>query len=232
MSKAKEIHDRVYQIGGSSMSDGMDCSVYMVVAGNDDIILIDAGAGPSFPKLLRHIERAGFEPKRVRYLVLTHGHIDHIGGAPEFIEHCNCKVIAHEGDLDAIEGHNTLKTAADWYGIDLKPVKVDDVIRADRGEEVRTYGDLELHFMHTPGHTPGSMVVYVDIAGKRVLFGQDIHGPFDVAFDSDVKEWRMSMERLLTLEADILCEGHFGVYHGKEKVREFIQGYLDRMRMP
>jgi glyoxylase-like metal-dependent hydrolase (beta-lactamase superfamily II) len=225
MGKAKLIHERVYQIGGSSISDGSDCSIYMIVTDNNDLILIDAGTGPSFPRLLRIIEKAGFEPKFIRLLVLTHGHIDHIGGAPDFIDFCKCKVVAHEGDLDAIEGRNMKKTAAEWYGVDFQPVKVDDVIKGE--EETRTLGDIELHFLHTPGHTPGSMVVYVDIEGKRVLFGQDIHGPFDPAFDSDIGDWRKSMKKLLALDADILCEGHFGVYKGKDRVKNFINGYLE-----
>src|SRR5512136_2244830 len=49
-----------------------------------------------------------------------------------------------------------------------------------------------------------------DRDGKRVLFGQDIHGPFEESFGSDLTAWRKSMEILLGLKADILCEGHFG----------------------
>jgi len=66
-----------------------------------------------------------------------------------------------------------------------------------------------------------------EFAGKRVLFGQDIHGPFNQAFGSDIEAWKMSMQMLLSLDADILCEGHFGIYQPKNKVRDYIERYLE-----
>ena len=38
--------------------------------------------------------------------------------------------------------------------------------------------------------------------------------------------WRESMNKLLALNADILCEGHFGIYDGKDKVRRYIESYV------
>ncbi|MEQ8164334.1 MAG: Zn-dependent hydrolase, partial [Smithellaceae bacterium] len=60
-----------------------------------------------------------------------------------------------------------------------------------------------------------------------VLFGQDIHGPFHKSFGSNIEDWKKSMHLLLGLEADILCEGHFGIYQPKRKVREYIENYLE-----
>ena len=57
-----------------------------------------------------------------------------------------------------------------------------------------------------PRTYPGSIAVYVDIGGQRVLFGQDIHGPFMKEWGSDLAQWKQSM-KLLALNADILCEG-------------------------
>ncbi|NLN88481.1 MAG: Zn-dependent hydrolase, partial [Syntrophomonadaceae bacterium] len=65
-------------------------------------------------------------------------------------------------------------------------------------------------------------------AGQRVLFGQDIHGPFNEEWGSDMQQWRKSMQTLLDLEADILCEGHFGVYQPAKAVKKYIEGYLQR----
>jgi glyoxylase-like metal-dependent hydrolase (beta-lactamase superfamily II) len=68
----------------------------------------------------------------------------------------------------------------------------------------------------------------VDRPEGRVLFGQDIHGPFTKEFRSDIGQWRSSMHRLLELGADILCEGHFGIYKPRQRVERYIRGYLDQ----
>jgi hypothetical protein len=72
------------------------------------------------------------------------------------------------------------------------------------------------------------MSVYCDISNTRVLFGQDIHGPFDEGFGSDINAWKVSMAKLLALDADILCEGHYGIFRGEERVKEYINSYLDQ----
>ncbi|MEM2869302.1 MAG: MBL fold metallo-hydrolase [Thermoplasmata archaeon] len=216
------IGGRICVVGGPELTDPRDCMVYLLSIQGEQL-LIDAGAGPSAPAILKNIERAS--PGAVlRTLVLTHGHIDHVGGAAEIKRRTGCRIVAHELDMDAIQGRNPSKSAEGWYGIRLEPVGVDDILRSE--EERRIVGGVELHLLHTPGHTPGSIVVWADIEGKKVLFGQDIHGPFDPDFGSDIDEWRRSMSRVLALEADILCEGHFGVFEGKERVKRFIEGYL------
>jgi len=82
--------------------------------------------------------------------------------------------------------------------------------------------------LQTPGHTPGSLSAYVRIGRKKILFGQDIHGPFHPDFLSDIEEWSRSMHKLLNLEPDILCEGHFGVISPASQVRSYINSYLQQ----
>jgi glyoxylase-like metal-dependent hydrolase (beta-lactamase superfamily II) len=59
-----------------------------------------------------------------------------------------------------------------------------------------------------------------------VLFGQDVHGPFAPAFGSDLAQWRNSMLRLLELQADVLAEGHYGVFRPAAEVSAFIREQL------
>ena len=131
----------------------------------------------------------------------------------------------HRRDAEAVERGDIIMTAAYWYGVQCLPLTVDVLI--DEEEKHFAFGAHEIVCLHTPGHTPGSLSVYVDTAGRRVLFGQDIHGPFMKEFGSDLKAWATSMKKLLTLEADVLCEGHFGVYQPRERVQEYIEQYLD-----
>ena len=224
MSKAKSICDRVYAVGGSDLSAPEDAYVYIIDAGSE-LVMIDAGVGYGKKRIEENIRSMGWQPAQIWHIVATHCHIDHIGGLYAWKEQYGPKIIAHEMDRAGIEGENDLLTAASMYGVSYKPVKVDMLLRGE--EESMLLGDLEFHFLHTPGHTPGSISVYIDTKDGRVLFGQDIHGPFSDSWNSDLGHWRQSMKKLLDLKADVLCEGHAGVYRG-EKVGGYIRGYLKR----
>ena len=224
MSKAKEICDRVYAVGGYGLSGPEDCCVYLVDAGRE-LVLIDSGAGLSMDRIEENIRSAGFEPAQLLHIIATHCHIDHIGGLATLVKRYGSKIIAHELDRAGIEGENDELTAASMYGIEYQPVKIDILIKGEA--EKLQLGDLEFDFIHTPGHTPGSISPYIDTKDGRVLFGQDIHGPFSPSWGSDLIQWRKSMEKLLALKADVLCEGHAGVYKGN-KVEKYIESYLDR----
>lgn len=221
---SEEIISGVYLIGGSDITSPEDAAVFLIDF-KKTLVMIDAGAGGSFSQLVRNIEMLGFDPADLSFLILTHCHIDHIGSAPFFRKQYGTKIVIHERDAEALEKGDLFKTAANWYGTTFPPMSVDRKLSGT--EEVLDFGDEALHCLHTPGHTPGSMSVYLDRAGRRVLFGQDIHGPFHKAFGSDIEQWKKSMRKLLDLDADILCEGHFGIFQPKERVRSYIERYLE-----
>jgi glyoxylase-like metal-dependent hydrolase (beta-lactamase superfamily II) len=224
MSRAKSICDRVYAVGGSELSASEDAYVYVVDAGSE-LVMIDAGVGYGMKRIEENIRSMGWQPAQVWHIIATHCHIDHIGGLYAWTEQYGPKIIAHELDRAGIEGQNDRLTAAGMYGVAYKPVKVDLLLKSE--QETMRLGDLDFHFIHTPGHTPGSICVYIDTKDGRVLFGQDIHGPFSDSWGSDLGQWRGSMKKLLQLKADVLCEGHAGIYRS-EKVGKYIEGYLKR----
>ena len=184
MGKAEKIVEGVWLVGGPNISMSEDATVF-VIDFSGELIMIDTGAGRSARTLVRNIESAGLDPKKISTVILTHCHIDHIGAAPYFRENFGCKLAAHELDARAIEEGDPIMTAANWYETDFPPTPVDIIFKGDH--EILQFGAEELHLLHTPGHTPGSMSIYLDRGGKRVLFGQDIHGPFLPSFKSDVE---------------------------------------------
>ena len=222
--KTEEIAEGVYLIGGPNVTRPEDAAVYLVDFG-DELVMIDSGAGNSSSQLDRNIEMLGLKPSKLTQIILTHCHIDHIGSATYFREKYKSEIVIHELDARALETGDSMKTAANWYGTTFPPTRVDRKLKG--AHEILNFGQEDLHCLHTPGHTPGSISVYLDRAGQRILFGQDIHGPFNRAFDSDIAAWRKSMNVLLLQEADILCEGHFGIYQPKNKVRDYIERYLE-----
>jgi glyoxylase-like metal-dependent hydrolase (beta-lactamase superfamily II) len=223
MGKAEMIAEGVCLIGGPNISRSDDATVF-IIDFNGELVMIDSGAGGSSRILQNNMEAAGLDPKAISTLILTHCHIDHIGSAPDFREQFGCRIIMHELDADAVEEGDPIRTAANWYETTFPPTRIDRRLTGDH--EILCFGEQELHCLHTPGHTPGSMSIYLDRGGKRVLFGQDIHGPFMSTFQSNIEDWKKSMEILIALQADILCEGHFGIFQPKDKVEQYIRKYL------
>jgi glyoxylase-like metal-dependent hydrolase (beta-lactamase superfamily II) len=218
-----EIVKDIYLVGSSDMTDPKDCSVFLLDLG--ELVLVDAGAGSSIDAIVENIRVLGLDPGKLSTVLLTHCHIDHTGGAQEFKNRFGARIIMHSLDAGAVETGDKVLTGASWYGLDFTPLPVDTKLLKD--QEFLYFGAQKVVCLHTPGHTPGSLSLYLDRDQKRILFGQDIHGPFLAEFGANMPHWQKSMETLLALNADILCEGHFGVYKPANKVRQYIERYLE-----
>jgi glyoxylase-like metal-dependent hydrolase (beta-lactamase superfamily II) len=120
MKEPFRVWENVYMVGGAELSHPYDCCIYLLNLGN--LVLIDSGAGKSFDKLVSNIEWLGFELKRLKTLLVTHAHIDHIGSLHRFQEVFGVQVIAHELDADAIE--QGIGVGAELYGVDSIPCHV------------------------------------------------------------------------------------------------------------
>ena len=214
----REIVKNIYHVGDSG------CSVYLIDTQSDDgLVLIDCGMNLN---MIKRISKVGLNPMDIKHCILTHFHIDHIG-ACHSLENFNKKVkfYAHELDADAIEqeGHDH-KTAAKWYGVDYTPVKLEKRLKGDT--EILKFGPYEFQCIHTPGHTPGSLVVLIEVNNTKILFGQDIHGPI-IPGVSNFEDYQKSLKKILDLNSDILCEGHFGIFQPAERVQRYIKGYIE-----
>ncbi|MBZ5723132.1 MAG: MBL fold metallo-hydrolase [Acidobacteriia bacterium] len=219
--KLFEINGNIFIVGGPEITDGRDGCVYLINLG--ELILIDTGAGWSVDKIIKNVEKLGFDPKNLSKLLLTHCHIDHIGGVPEIKKRFGSKIYIHKLDAPPLETGDPILTAASWYQTTFPPTPVD--VKFDSPEEILRIGGEQIVCLHTPGHTPGSISIYLDLNGKRILFAQDLHGPLLEEFGSNLDDWDRSTKKLLDLDADILCEGHFGIYKSKKDVKDYILSY-------
>ncbi len=217
------ITSEIYQVGGSGFSASEDAAVYLACFDNHAAI-IDAGCGESIQTILRNIKSCGVKSEQVDYLFLTHCHFDHTGGAEALAEALQCTIVAHERDAAFLESGNDSVTAASWYGSTLEPFHVD--IKISGSGKDFSLGDRIIKAIHVPGHSPGSLVYLTVSDNQKIIFGQDIHGPLDPGLLSDRADYLKSLKRILALKADILCEGHFGIYKGKEDVKQFIKSYI------
>ena len=218
-----EITSEIFQVGGGGFTAPEDAAVYLIRF-ESEAALVDAGTGGDTDRLFRNIESCGVSPDAVRYLLLTHCHFDHTGGAADVRERTGCRIVAHALEAPFLEAGDDRVTAALWYGTHLSPLPIDERIEGSRGT-IRM-GNREILAVHIPGHSPGSLAFLLDSDGQRVLFGQDIHGPLDESLLSDEDAYRRSLDLLAGQDADILCEGHYGVFRGKGEVRNFIRSFL------
>jgi glyoxylase-like metal-dependent hydrolase (beta-lactamase superfamily II) len=222
MSKVR-VTDEIFQVGGGPLTEPEDAAIYLVHF-DGHAALIDAGCGFSQESLLANVRACGIRPEQIELLLLTHCHFDHTGGAASLRALLHCQTVAHQLDAGFLENGDNVVTAASWYGSTINPFIVDRKIATPR--EFIQLGERTIEAIHIPGHSPGSLVYLTESHGLRVLFGQDVHGPLDSSFHSNRKDYQQSLKLLLALEADILCEGHYGVYRGKREVKDFIRQFL------
>jgi glyoxylase-like metal-dependent hydrolase (beta-lactamase superfamily II) len=186
---------------------------------------VDSGCGGSLKKIFENAKSCGTNPEDIKYLLLTHCHYDHTGGAQKIRDQYGCKIVAHELDSVFLEAGDSKVTAAAWYEARMMPLAID--YKISHKTETFQVGNGQVTAHHCPGHSPGSVVYLVEFGPARVLFGQDVHGPLDASFLSNPDDYRCSLSFMLGLDADILCEGHFGIYRGKDKVKKFIGSFLN-----
>jgi len=218
-----EITRDIYQVGGKGLTSEEDAAIYLIHF-KGHAALVDAGCGRSEEALLKNIRSCGVDPGHIEYLLLTHCHFDHTGGAKSLKKRLGCQVIAHALDAPFLERGDDIVTAASWYGASIQGFAVDTVLSGV--EEDIELGSHVIKAIHAPGHSPGSVVYLTESQGMKVLFAQDVHGPLHPSLLSNKEDFSQSLKQLVSIRADVLCEGHFGIIRGKGAVDRFIRSYL------
>jgi glyoxylase-like metal-dependent hydrolase (beta-lactamase superfamily II) len=225
----KKIRNNLWQVGGRGLTNPADAAAYLVRCG-DKAALIDAGTGRDHQRLSHNIAECLKSEAQLEYLLLTHCHFDHAGGAEAVRRDFGCRIVAHELDAAYLEEGDNAVTAATMQGASLTPFSVDVKLQSD--ETTLSIGDGSVTAIHCPGHSPGSLVYTTQLDGEVILFGQDVQGPLHSQWLSDEARYLASLEKLLTLQADLLLEGHFGIIETKQEVQEFIQSAITPSPQP
>jgi glyoxylase-like metal-dependent hydrolase (beta-lactamase superfamily II) len=134
-----------------------NCSIFGDEASREAMVV---DPGDEVDVILRDLARHGL---RVTAIVVTHAHIDHIGGAHALKAATGAPVYLNESDL-ALYEH--LGAQAAWLGLP-PPERVAIDVSARDGDRLRL-GAAEFHLLHTPGHTQGSICLWIPSANKLV----------------------------------------------------------------
>ena len=117
-----------------------------------DAIVVDPG--DEVDRILEFLHR---KKLKVRAIVSTHTHIDHVGGLATLHRATGAPVLVHEADVPL---YASLETQAQWLGIPTpEMMRLHDFVK--EGDTLR-WGGFAAHVLHTPGHTPGSISLVVE----------------------------------------------------------------------
>lgn len=196
--------DNLWLVAGDKLTHRWDASAYLITG--DEPTLIDCGSTAGYPALTANLREIGYEPRNIRRIIATHGHWDHLSAAASLQDESDAKLLIHPADRAPVERGDFDRTSAFLYGEPFPPARVDGELHD--GDVLRVNG-VALHVLHTPGHSPGSVCLWTEIAGLKLLIaGDTLWGCFHPRVGSDLAAWERSLDRLLALDVDALTAGH------------------------
>jgi len=138
-----KVFDNLYYVGPGYVS------VWLLTTPEGNI-LFDSAQEPYVDHVINNIRKVGVDPKSIKYIILSHGHLDHVGGAARIQEASGARVVAAEEDWKMIE---QMGGRPGRGGGPSPRVPKRDMVVKER--DTLTLGGQTLTFHQTPGHTPG-----------------------------------------------------------------------------
>lgn len=183
---------------------GANCWV-LIDEESSEFALIDPS--PSGEAFLEFLEKRDLKKENLKYILLTHGHFDHITGADEIRDISGAPLCVHEADSDFL---TTDKNAYKYFFREDLIMRPAEIILCDG--DVLTLGKSEIKVVSTPGHTEGSVCFFVgdNIYTGDTLFDRSI-GRTDLVGGNQAK-LEESLRKLISLDRDYnIYPGHGSV---------------------
>jgi len=226
----EEIATGVYCIETGLYRPGL-AACYLIRAG-DRLACVETGTGRSVPRILAVVSALGLTPEAVDYVIPTHVHLDHAGGAGEIMARCpNARLVIHAKGADhMIDPSKLMAGATAVYGEEdfarhfgtLVPIPAERVVIAEDSMTIDLAG-RPLTFIDTPGHANHHGCLF-DARTQAWFTGdtfgiayRELHtpdGPFlfapttPVAFDPDA--WQKSLDKLMARNPKAVYLTHYG----------------------
>ncbi len=185
-------------------------------------ILIDTGAPGDGKKIINYLKRNHIQPSDISLILLSHRHVDHVGGVHEILEHVNAPVAIHAKDAQpVINGEKSTLTPTGIFGRLFKLTPLPNQSVPPINPQIIFNEDLDLtefgvngRVIHTPGHTPGSVSVLMSnkefIVADAIARNPFSKNPVFPPFHDNIAEALKTLEYILSFQPKILHVGHGG----------------------
>lgn len=246
MAKVTQISPGLWQVSLPFLGEHEIIGSYLL-AGENELAIIDPGPGSMLEALLASIREAGFDPQDVTHILDTHVHLDHAGVTGSLVRHMpRAQVYVHsKGAPHLIDTSKVVASAQRIYGDrmqmlwgNIESVPAERVRVLEGGNILKVAGRrLEVHY--TPGHAVHHVIFFDahsgelfagDVAGVR-LSGVDYVRPPTPPPDLDLEAWSESISLVRSLRPDVLYIGHYGaikdVVQHFGRLREKLQSWGD-----
>lgn len=241
-----QLNDRVYLIDGFDLGLAERTGTYVIK--EDKLTLVETGPSPSVEHVKKGLADLGFELEQVEYIIVTHVHLDHAGGAGLLLKDCpNAKVVVHPKGARHLADPGRLVAGAKMvYGDRFSalfdpvvPIPENRLIVKGEGDRLELSDNCSLEFWDTPGHAKHHFGIYDpvsngifagDTAGIRyeqlAREGIDLYVPSTSPNQFDPQALEISISRMSAKNLDAIYYGHFGMTTEPAKALEQITGWL------
>ncbi|MCD6673145.1 MAG: MBL fold metallo-hydrolase [Burkholderiaceae bacterium] len=241
-----------YEHGITAIDSGFERpmldAVHLVVEGGR-AALVDTASNESLPRVLSALAAKGLSPADVDWVLLTHVHLDHAGGAGSYMQHFpNARLTVHpRGARHMIDPARLVAGTIAVYGADeaqrmygeIVPVPADRIVETPDGASVSLNG-RRFEFLDTPGHARHHVCI-VDERSGHVFAGDtfglsyrelDVDGrpaifPSTTPVQFDPPALHASIDRLLARRPDAVYVTHFGQVRDVQRCGENLHRLID-----
>ena len=222
-----------FRIFGNLYFVGTSPASTHVIDTGDGLIMLDSGYVESLYLVLDGMYRMGLDPKDLRYILHTHGHIDHFGATRALVELTGAKTVIGAADRDACTNERPLSYAKE-LSMSFDGIFEPDILVRD-GDTIRL-GNTEITARATPGHTEGAMSWFFDVTDGETVYRAGLHGGMGIntmsrtyltAYDLPFSlrdDFCASMDRLAGEPVDIFLGNHMQHNHTEEKYAKLLAG--------
>ncbi|MGN7297751.1 MBL fold metallo-hydrolase [Ferdinandcohnia sp. SAFN-114] len=171
MGNLTQLNERIFLIDAHDLGRMARTGSYIIK--EDKITIVETSASPSIPYILDGLKELNIDPIDVQYIIVTHIHLDHAGGAGLLLEHCpNAKVVVHpKGARHLVDPTRLISGAKAVYGKNfdslfnpILPIPEEKLIIKSNQEELEIGRNCSLVFFDTPGHANHHFSIYEPVS--------------------------------------------------------------------